>query len=181
MATPGPARLMETDMHMYLAKTLLTGAALAAGLLTTAQANAGVRDLAPGTAPAHTSQRDAFTDGARMGQRDAFTDGARMGQRDAFTDGARMGQRDAFTDGARSGQAGGTPLATLGRQGFSACASRPFDPYQDGMRSGPRDPYSDGGRSGPRDAFSDGARTGQADPYASGTECLSALQPMGTA
>lgn len=157
MATPGPARLMETDMHLYLAKTLLTGAALAAGLLTTAQANAGVRDLAAGTAPAHT------------------------GQRDAFTDGARMGQRDAFTDGARSGQAGGTPLATLGRQGFSACASRPFDPYQDGMRSGPRDPYSDGGRTGPRDAFSDGARTGQADPYASGTECLSALQPMGAA
>lgn len=107
-------------MPMYLA-TLLTAAALAAGPLCAAQANAGVGDVATASVHTHT------------------------------------GPRDAFTDGARSAQAGGMAPATLGRQGFSACVSRPFDPYQDGMRSG------------------------QTDPYASGGECLAALQPIGPA
>lgn len=126
MVMPAPARLLESDMTMYLARTLLTGAALAAGLLTAAQANAGGRDVAAANAPRHTAERNTFT------------------------------------DGAHSGQAGGMPpvmpgltLGLLGRQGFSACAFRPFDPYQDGLRSG------------------------QTDPYANGGECLSALQPMG--
>ncbi|MGO4332158.1 hypothetical protein AB4Z48_34575 [Cupriavidus sp. 2TAF22] len=94
---------------------------------------------------------------------------------------AHTGQRDAFVDGARTGHPEAIPLAALGRQGLSACISRKFDSYQDGLRSTPRDPYADGGRMGQRDAFTDGARGSQADPYSSGAECVSALQHGGGA
>lgn len=76
---------------------------------------------------------------------------------------AHNGPRDAYTDGALTGQAGSANAWAPGRQGLSACASRNFDPFQGGMRTGPRDPFSDGGRGS------------QADPYSSGAECLTSL------
>ncbi|GAB7545506.1 hypothetical protein CS8_051880 [Cupriavidus sp. 8B] len=89
--------------------------------------------------------------------------------------GARGQAPVAISAPAHTGPRDGHAFAAPGRQGLSACASRNFDPFQDGMRKGPRDPFADGGHTGPRDPFGEGARGTQADPNSSGAECLSAL------
>jgi len=107
-------------MHKTLAKTLLAAAALAAGLSHTAHAGAFADALAVG-APGHSSQRDAFTDGAHQPGTEAtmlpvvvqqgrsvcairgfdpYKDGLR--KPDPYTDGGRISSRDGFTDGAHS-------------------------------------------------------------------------------
>lgn len=69
-------------MRKYLARTLLAAAGLAVGISQTAHAGAFADAMIVG-GPGHASQRDVFTEGARISSRDGYTDGSRSDARDA--------------------------------------------------------------------------------------------------